>query len=79
MLNVTNNNNNQGQQMSKIIRIYDIEYDTDGVDVDLPDELDMAMPTGSDEEEISDAAEEYISQQTGFCHTGFQWKIWLSE
>ncbi len=47
----------------------DIQWDTDGEDVELPDEIEI--PEGMiDEDEISD----YISEQTGFCYKGFS--IW---
>lgn len=46
---------------------YDIDWDTDGEDVDLPNEI--LLPSGmTDEDEISD----YISDETGFCHNGFK-------
>lgn len=46
--------------------IHDIEWDTDGDNVDLPEY--MVIPEDIDEDEISD----YISEQTGFCHKGFK-------
>ena len=45
---------------------YDIEWDTDGADVDLPDEIEIP-PDITDEDDISD----YLSDVTGFCHFGF--------
>lgn len=44
-----------------------ILWDTDGEDIALPTEIQI--PDGMvDEDEISD----YISDQTGFCHFGFE-------
>lgn len=49
---------------------YDINYDTDGKEIDdLPEELPIP-PWITDEDEISD----YISDETEFCHEGFALK-----
>lgn len=48
------------------MRAYNIKWDTDGEEVNLPNEIEI--PEGmTDEEEISD----YLSDVTGFCHEGF--------
>ena len=48
------------------MKAVNIQWDTDGKMVDLPNEIDL--PDGmTDEDEISD----YITEQTGFCHFGF--------
>ena len=48
------------------MRAINIDWDTDGEKLDLPDEI--KLPVGmTDEDEISD----YITDQTGFCHFGF--------
>lgn len=48
-------------------KAYDIDWDTDGEDVDLPNEIEI--PEGMDDiDEISD----YLSDTTGFCHNGFK-------
>lgn len=48
------------------MRATNIQWDTDGESIALPAEI--VLPAGMvDEGEISD----YISSQTGFCHTGF--------
>lgn len=48
------------------MKAVNIEWDTDGEDVDLPTEIEI--PEGlTDEEEISD----YLSDLTGYCHLGF--------
>ena len=56
----------------KSIRIYEIEYDTDGEEIELPTELTLDVNT-DDVEEIADLASDYISDTTGFCHNGFNW------
>ena len=56
----------------KSIRIYEIEYDTDGEEIELPTELTLDVNT-NDVEEIADLASDYISDTTGFCHNGFKW------
>ena len=43
-----------------------IVWDTDGEDVDLPDEIEIPDPEW-DDQQISD----YITEETGFCHRGF--------
>lgn len=43
-----------------------IAWDTDDEDVDLPTEIDI--PAEVDDEDVAD----YLSDQTGFCHFGFQ-------
>ena len=48
------------------LKAINIQWDTDGETVILPSEI--TIPSGMiDEDEISD----YLSDQTGFCHTGF--------
>ena len=53
------------------VRIFNIKYDTDGEEVELPDELIMNIPKGATDETIVDLASDYISDTTGFCHEGF--------
>ena len=48
------------------MKAYDIEWETDGEDVDLPAEIEI--PEGmTDEDGISD----YLSNMVGFLHKGF--------
>lgn len=60
--------------MNKKYLVTDIEWDTDGEDVDLPNELEIILP---DDEELNspEEIEEYISNEitneTGFCAFGF--------
>lgn len=49
--------------------VTDIEYDTDGEEVDLPTTLEIPVP--NDEENIEDFISDKISDLTGFCHFGF--------
>ena len=46
---------------------YDIIWDTDGEQIDLPNEIEIPDEI-VDEDDISD----YITDRTGFCHMGFQ-------
>ena len=49
------------------MKAINIIWDTDGENISLPTEIDI--PEGmTDKEEISD----YISNETGFCHKGFE-------
>ena len=60
--------------MNKKYLVKNIQWDTDGEDVDLPNELEIILP---DDEELNspEEIEEYISNEitneTGFCHFGF--------
>jgi ferritin-like protein len=53
-------------------RVYDIDWDTDGEDVDLPDEVVVTVPgdvyadAGS-----SSYISDWLSDEYGFCHNGF--------
>lgn len=52
------------------MKAINIKWDTDG-DMELFNELpiEIEIPEGiTDEDEISD----YLSEQTGFCHSGFE-------
>lgn len=55
------------------IRIFNINYDTDGEEISLPDELVMTIPKGAKESELTELASDFISDSTGFCHNGFDW------
>ena len=48
------------------MKAYDIEWETDGEDVELPTEIEIPEDM-EDEDEISD----YLSNLVGFCHKGF--------
>lgn len=49
------------------MKVVNIVWDTDGENVKLPNEIEL--PFGMfDKDEISD----YISDETGFCHYGFE-------
>lgn len=50
-----------------MLRAINIKWDTDGENIDLPDSIDIPDYM-TDLDEISD----YISDQTGFCHFGFE-------
>jgi len=51
--------------------ITDIEYDTDGADVNLPKKMEIEVSTGVDDENVEDFLSDKISNETGFCHNGF--------
>jgi hypothetical protein len=58
------------------ILIFNISYDTEGEEIsDLPETLTMYCPLWTTAEEIADLASEFISDTTGFCHSGFEWKL----
>ena len=58
--------------------VTDIQWDTDGEDLDLPTELTVDIPNedfvNMDEEEIDEFISDEISNITGFCHFGYSLK-----
>jgi len=54
-------------------KVTNIEYDTDGEDVDLPEELTITVENSEEleHEEIVEYISDEISNQTGVCHNGF--------
>ena len=54
-----------------LYRAYDIDYDTDGIEVDLPSELVLELDDDADPSlELADA----ISNETGYCVNAFQFE-----
>lgn len=52
--------------------ITDISWDTDGEDVDLPEEMEIDVPDDLNSyEEIEEYISDKLSEETGFCHLGF--------
>lgn len=51
--------------------VHNIKYDTDGVDVKLPDTLEIELPDDTDAEDVEDLLSDEISNITRFCHFGF--------
>lgn len=49
------------------MKAINIKWDTDGEKIELPTEIEIPEEI-TDEDEISD----YISDETGFCHYGFE-------
>ena len=54
------------------VRIYNINYDTDGESVRLPQEFVVQL---EDNEDVEDMLSEHITEQTGFCHKGFLYEV----
>ena len=52
------------------------EYDTDGLSVNLPHELEIEVPDNMTEpQEIEDFISDEISNMTGYCHKGFTYEV----
>ncbi len=49
--------------------VTNIKYDTDGFDVALPETLEIEIP--EDIENIKQFISDEISNQTGYCHFGY--------
>ena len=53
-------------------RVYDIDWDTDGEDVDLPNEIEVNVPAEVvDYDDVNDYISDWLSDEYGFCHNGF--------
>lgn len=50
------------------IRVFNIDYDTEGEEVNLPKELTLEVNSLSE-------IEDRISDETGFCHWSFEYEI----
>lgn len=57
--------------MERKYTVTDIQYDTDGEEVDLPKELKIVIPKDIEDDDILDYISDEISNRTGFCHDGF--------
>lgn len=58
-----------------MVRAINIEWDTDGDETvveDLPREIDIPDEVMARLDEDEDAVSDYVSEQTGFCHYGFE-------
>ena len=72
-LNFTSTVLTEGHEEKNVkFRVYDIDWDTDGQDVDLPDEVVVTVPgdvyaSAGSSSYISD----WLSDEYGFCHNGF--------
>jgi hypothetical protein len=51
--------------------VINIKYDTDGEAIDLPETLTIDVPSHIEPEEVGEFISDEISNQTGFCHFGF--------
>lgn len=55
------------------VKVKNIQYDTDGIEVELPSELLIKVPSEyTDVEDIDDFISDEISNITGYCHFGFE-------
>lgn len=50
------------------MKAINILWDTDGEEVNLPNEIEIPDWVDKENDEISD----YLSDETGFCHFGFE-------
>ena len=58
--------------------VTNIEFDTDGEIVELPNQLEIEIPIDIvDKGEIDDFVSDEISNITGFCHYGFEMRLIL--
>ena len=61
-----------GEIMTKYV-IYGIDYDTDDAS-DLPTTIDCTTDI-VDADELQEHLSDYISNETGFCHKGFEYRV----
>jgi hypothetical protein len=59
---------------SQTVLVYDITWDTDGEDVDLPSEATLDID-GENDEEIRDQIADKLSDQTGWCVGSFDFRF----
>lgn len=58
------------------IKVSNIKYDTDGLKVKLPKALTFIIKDGAiSHNEIENIISNNISDRTGFCHFGFNFRI----
>lgn len=59
---------------NKLVKAININWDTDGEEINLPTEIEIPNGIAKDYEENlnNDAISDYISDVTGFCHYGFE-------
>jgi len=57
-----------------IVTAYNIRWDTDGDEIDLPRTVHIEVEA-EDEEELEDLVSDKISDRVGFCHFGFDLDI----
>ena len=62
--------------MIKTFKIENIEWDTDGEDVDLPDMcwVELGVEPDESDESISDRLTDIVSDHFGWCHYGFNYR-----
>ena len=59
------------------MKLININWDTDEEDVDLPNEVEIPneiIEGFNDEEELLDYLSDWLSNEYGFCHDGFNIK-----
>ena len=76
VLNFTSTVLTEGHEEKDVkFRVYDIDWDTDGEDVDLPDEVVVDVPDEivgyGDDGDVNDYISDWLSDEYGFCHNGF--------
>ena len=62
----------------KTFKVFDIKWDIDCDPVDLPDEVNVTISSSevdlTDDELVSDFISDWLSDEYGFCHYGFDYK-----
>lgn len=58
------------------VNVYNIEWETDGAEVDLPEQVEIVLETETDDgDELSDLISDELSDEYGFLHNGFDYEI----
>ena len=62
----------------KTFKVFGILWDTDYEPVDLPEEVNVTISSSevdlNDDELVSDFISDWLSDEYGFCHYGFDYK-----
>lgn len=57
------------------VKIYDIEWDDDGEDVDLPTKVDATIEYNDDDDYLSDVISDWLSNEYGYCVDDFTYEF----
>jgi hypothetical protein len=62
---------NPSKPMKKQIKFFNIQWDTDGADADLPESVILEV---SDEIDLADEGADLLTNEYGFCVAGFNFE-----
>lgn len=57
------------------VRAFNIQWDTDGEDIDLPKEMIVDVDEDHFNDDPDEAVGDAVSDESGFCHNGLSYEI----